>query len=403
MPPPPTSLPRTHAFFCFTAFQKELVELLQRQALEANPAGQEEGDEAWADDEDDEEERRGNRASGGSADSEVYEDAVAELEQGRQSLGTASTSTSEYSVALCEGMALPNPARSSASSSSASSLSSRDTSTSTPTTTSGVLSSASRDTAATAPTPRPAHLNTGANVSARDIGTPPRVPPNAAQAAAANAPPLPPRPARPERPSPPPPAAPAPATPRQQLTSAAAAIAGGAFALAGAVGSSVVAPAGPVLEPARLKGLVDVLQRLGVPVLELAFFSEEQRSGLVVRDPNEAARGALHAIHALKDVLAPPYPISEACEARRVRAGAAEAAAAAVAALIASGEDHGRDGRGRKLRLRWGALEAADMDALVQVWGRGGTGGRYVVNLIRLRVFRLCGRLPLLLLVLPVQ
>lgn len=107
------------------------------------------------------------------------------------------------------------------------------------------------------------------------------------------------------------------------------------------------------------------MRRLGVPVLELAFFPEEQRSRLVVREPNEAARGALHAIHTLKDALAPPYPISEACEARRTRTDAN--AAATVAALIASGEDHGRDGRGRKLRLRWGALEDADMDALVQV------------------------------------
>ncbi|CAN0440222.1 unnamed protein product, partial [Ectocarpus sp. 12 AP-2014] len=128
------------------------------------------------------------------------------------------------------------------------------------------------------------------------------------------------------------------------------------------------APGPAPAEPPRLKVLVTVLRRLGVPVLELAFFPQEQRPWLVVGDPNEASRGALGAIHALKSTLAPPYPISEACEARRAVAaeGAEGAAMAAMAEMIASGEDHGRDGRGRKLRLRWGALSPEDMDALLQ-------------------------------------
>lgn len=104
-------------------------------------------------------------------------------------------------------------------------------------------------------------------------------------------------------------------------------------------------------------------------MLELAFFPAEQRSWLVVGDPSEAVRAALGAIHALRNTLAPPYPISEVCEARRAAAaeGAEEEVMAAMAELIASGEDHGRDGRGRKLRLRWGALKPEDMDALLQV------------------------------------
>ena len=110
-----------------------------------------------------------------------------------------------------------------------------------------------------------------------------------------------------------------------------------------------------------------------MPVLELAFFPAEQRPLLVIADPNEAARGALGAIHALRGTLVPPYPISEACEVRR--SGTSEEATSALAALIASGEDHARDGRGRKLRLRWGALEPADMDALLQV----GYGSRPLV------------------------
>lgn len=146
---------------------------------------------------------------------------------------------------------------------------------------------------------------------------------------------------------------------------AAAAVAGDAFALA-APGVSVATRARPVPEPTRLKGLMGVLRRLGLPVLELAFFPKEERSRLVVRDPNEAARDGLHIIHAFKDASAPPYPISKSCEAVRVRE-TGPAAAAALAALILSGEDHGRDARGRKLRLRWGALDAADMNALVQV------------------------------------
>lgn len=141
-----------------------------------------------------------------------------------------------------------------------------------------------------------------------------------------------------------------------------------ARAAAAAGGGGGAAPA-PVPEPPRLKALVALLRKLGVPVLELAFFPAEQRSWLVVSDPNEAARGALSAIHALKSTLAPPHPISEVCEARSAAAagGAEGAAMAAMAELIASGEDHGRDGRGRKLRLRWGALGPEDMDALLQV------------------------------------
>lgn len=123
----------------------------------------------------------------------------------------------------------------------------------------------------------------------------------------------------------------------------------------------------PVPEPARLKGLVRVLRRLGVPVLELAFFPEEMRPQLVVRDPNEAARGALHVLHAVKDALAPPYPISEACESSRGVGSYRTEVPEAVRALMEKGEDHGRDGRGRKLRLRWGALDQSDMDTLVQV------------------------------------
>ena len=174
-------------------------------------------------------------------------------------------------------------------------------------------------------------------------------------------------------------AAPAPATGRAAAAAAAAAAAGAA--------------PGPVPEPPRLKTLVAVLRRLGVPVLELAFFPAEQRSWLVVSDPNEAARAALGAVHALRNTLAPPYPISEVCEARRAAAaeGAEGAAMAAMAELIASGEDHGRDGRGRKLRLRWGALKPEDMDALLQVrsplacsitergcWHRGSRTARHV-------------------------
>ena len=138
--------------------------------------------------------------------------------------------------------------------------------------------------------------------------------------------------------------------------------AGSAAAEASAAGASSL---GPVPEPARLKGLVSVLRRLGVPVLELAFFPEEQRPNLVVRDPAEAARGALHAIYALRNTQAPQYPISEACEARCLTAGGE--AGEAMKTMIASGEDHARDSYGRRLRLRWGALESADMDALVQV------------------------------------
>lgn len=170
--------------------------------------------------------------------------------------------------------------------------------------------------------------------------------------------------------------------PQQGFASAVAAVAAAAVAV-GQRAAEAVAPAaatasataraaaaapGPVPEPPRLKTLVAVLRRLGVPVLELAFFPAEQRSWLVVSDPNEAARSALGAIHALRNTLAPPYPISEVCEARR--AAVAEGAMAAMAELIASGEDHGRDWRGRKLRLRWGALKGGDMDALLQVWSR---------------------------------
>lgn len=132
---------------------------------------------------------------------------------------------------------------------------------------------------------------------------------------------------------------------------------------------AAVAPAEPVPEPVRLKCLMTVLRRLGVPVMELAFFPKQERSALVVRDPNEVARCALHATHALKGTFHPGYPISDACEAG-VGGGArsrGDEATAALAALIASGEDHGRDSSGRKLRLRWGALSSADMDALVRV------------------------------------
>lgn len=121
----------------------------------------------------------------------------------------------------------------------------------------------------------------------------------------------------------------------------------------------------PVPEPPRLKGLVSVLRRLGVPVLELAFFKQEDHSRLVVTDPNDAARGALLAIHALSKTLKPQYPIAEACEARRLATGGE--AGAAMRALIESGMDHVRDSFGRKLRLRWGAMESTDMDALIQV------------------------------------
>lgn len=146
---------------------------------------------------------------------------------------------------------------------------------------------------------------------------------------------------------------------------AAAAVARDAFAPV-APGGSVAARARPVPEPSRLQGLMGVLRRLGLPVLEMAFFPKEERSRLAVTHPKEAARDGLRIIHAFKDVLAPPYPISEACEALRVRE-LGPVAAAALAALIVSGEDHGRDGGGGKLRLRWGALDAADLNALVQV------------------------------------
>lgn len=192
---------------------------------------------------------------------------------------------------------------------------------------------------------------------------------------------------------------------QQGLVSALSAVAAAAVA-AGQRAADVAAPAapapasataraaaaapGPVPEPPRLKTLVAVLRRLGVPVLELAFFPTEQRSWLVVSDPNEAARGALAATHALRNTLAPPYPISEACEARRAAAveGAEGEAMAAMAELIASGEDHARDGRGRKLRLRWGALKPEEMDALLQVCFippvdvRGGGEGRTVLDWI---------------------
>lgn len=155
----------------------------------------------------------------------------------------------------------------------------------------------------------------------------------------------------------------------QRAAEAATAPAAATASATAALAAAAAAAPGPVPEPPRLKALVAVLRRLGVPVLELAFFPAEQRSWLVVSDPNEAARGALGAIHALRNTLAPPYPISKVCEARRAAApeGAEGEAMAAMAELIASGEDHGRDGRGRKLRLRWGALKPEDMDALLQV------------------------------------
>lgn len=128
----------------------------------------------------------------------------------------------------------------------------------------------------------------------------------------------------------------------------------------------------PVPEPPRLKGLVSVLRRLGVPVLELAFFKQEDHSRLVVTDPNDAARGALLAIHALSKTLKPQYPIAEACEARMLATGGE--AGAAMKALIESGQDHSLNSFDRRLRFRWGALDSADMDALIHVstciiWG----------------------------------
>ncbi|CAN0455463.1 unnamed protein product, partial [Discosporangium mesarthrocarpum] len=65
----------------------------------------------------------------------------------------------------------------------------------------------------------------------------------------------------------------------------------------------------PIAEPPRLKALMKVLQRLGAPVLELAYFPPAERGGIVTREPNEAARGALQTLHALRDTLAPPYSI----------------------------------------------------------------------------------------------
>lgn len=125
-----------------------------------------------------------------------------------------------------------------------------------------------------------------------------------------------------------------------------------------------------VPEPVRLKRLVAVLRRLGVPVLELAFFPEQERPGFVIREPNEAARAALHATHSLRNTAHPGYPISDACEAAIGRGWEGVRTAEAVgiaAAIVKAGEDHARDSRGRKLRLRWGALDATDMDNLVLV------------------------------------
>lgn len=216
------------------------------------------------------------------------------------------------------------------------------------------------------PPPRPSFGHAGDNAPGDDR-TPPRLPAPSPQAEANVAEDIP----------PPPPAQQGPqGLVAGAVAAVAAAVAGGSGALArggaqavAAAVPPVVAPPVSVPEPPRLKGLVTVLKRLGVPVLELAFFPREQRPSLVVQDPNEAARGALHATHAIKAALAPPYPISEACEGTRRRIS--DEAQANMRELIASGNDHGRDNSGRKLRLRWGALSSEDMDALLQVALRG--------------------------------
>lgn len=159
-------------------------------------------------------------------------------------------------------------------------------------------------------------------------------------------------------------------------------------AAGGAGGSAAASAPETVPEPACLKALARVLRRLGVPVLELAFFRQQDRPSLVVRDPNDAARGSLHALHAVKDSLAPSYAISRACEAGVERGSERSTQLATregLAALLESGEDHGRDARGRKLRLRWGALSSEDMDTLVQVRHRtnrmnvGQVPGRFIL------------------------
>lgn len=134
--------------------------------------------------------------------------------------------------------------------------------------------------------------------------------------------------------------------------------------------ASSLGPDTEVEEPTRLKRLVAVLRRLGVPVLELAYFPASQRRGLVVREANEAARAALEATHALRNTIHPGYPISEACDAQigKTPEGVRSAEAVRVSqAIVEKGEDHAVDSRGRKLRLRWGALDSSEMDALVMV------------------------------------
>lgn len=315
------------------AIQMELQEILARQASEANPVLLEEDEDDLQElpeeeqDEDDDE----------SEESEVTDEEQKEADESQDMLvGDAIDSSSR------EGTAPADATRGADERSSRYNLGGRNTSANVS------VSADAVDTEAHASFRPPRSAGAG-NAPVRSES--PRAPAPAVEA---------------------PPPEPLPQAPPQMniagVSAAARALISGAMGIA----SSSEAPQpgaasfmAPVPEPPRLKGLVNVLRRLGVPVLELAFFKQEDHSRLVVTDPNDAARGALLAIHALSKTLKPQYPIAEACEARRLAAGGE--AGAAMRALIESGQDHARDSFGRRLRFRWGALDSADMDALIQV------------------------------------
>lgn len=357
-PPPYPPPPSTCSYLLFlhsdtASLQKELKDLEARRAQEENPSGEQEEEEDEDELEefgDDDEEHEGGQDDGETGASDEYGDADA-TDNELQSVSPINNNRADNGYGnnpFSETQANPNPSQYASPS--------------------GTL----RDSASA--NARPAGRNNSKKNSPGDIGALPRIPTQDLPDT-----PLP-------LPLPPPPLPSQRSRMPQSIT--VAGMGSAALAVASAVASATLrrsppapqndgassgdptqgpAAAVPVVvqETQQLKELVGVLRRLGVPVLELAFFPENQRSTLVVSEANEAARGALHATHALLKTLAPPYPISEACEARRlgVRAGAA----ATMAALIMRGEDHGRDSRGRKLRLRWGALEPTDMDVLLKV------------------------------------
>ncbi|CAN0026003.1 unnamed protein product, partial [Choristocarpus tenellus] len=110
--------------------------------------------------------------------------------------------------------------------------------------------------------------------------------------------------------------------------------------------------------------LIAVLRRLGAPVLELAYFPPGERASIVIREPNEASRGALNALSALRETLAPPYSIAESGRSGEGGEEVGREGKDEVGTDV--GDGHALDSRGRRLRLRWNALGPDDLDALVQ-------------------------------------